>query len=84
MSGLLADETIDITGLICPVPLIETRRAIKRAKEGQLIEFIGTSAESTSRKDILLAIENLKQELLSNENILDSDKWRIIIRVQKE
>lgn len=83
MSGLIADETVDITGLICPIPLIETRRAIKRAELGQIIEFIGTSAESISRKDILLAVENLKQELLSNEDILDSDKWRILIRVQK-
>ena len=83
MHDLIADETIDITGLICPIPVIETRRAIKRAREGQIIEFIGTSEEAISRKEILLAIENLKQYLISNENFSDSDKWRILIKVQK-
>ena len=83
MDNLIVDQTIDITGLFCPIPVIETRRAIKKAKEGQIIEFIGTSEERISRKEIILAIENLKQSLISNENISDTNKWRILIKVRK-
>jgi len=33
-------KTIDTCGLLCPAPLIETKRAIKSAKEGELIEIL--------------------------------------------
>ncbi|MGL4993636.1 MAG: sulfurtransferase-like selenium metabolism protein YedF [Bacteroidales bacterium] len=32
--------TIDTSGLLCPAPLIHTKRAIKTAKEGEIIEIL--------------------------------------------
>jgi tRNA 2-thiouridine synthesizing protein A len=36
------DETIDCRGLSCPMPLLKTKKAIKKMKKGQIIEVIGT------------------------------------------
>lgn len=75
-----ADILIDITGLICPVPLIKARRAIKSATKGQIIKFIGTSAEEISRKEILIAVSNLKQPLIENKENSEGDHWHILIQ----
>lgn len=74
------DHLVDITGLQCPVPLIKTRRIILKAELGENIQFIGTSKEEISRKEILLAIENLKQEVISNKNKENETIWEIVIK----
>lgn len=71
---------IDITGLTCPIPLIKARRAIKNATKGQIIKFIGTGDEEVSRKEILIAISNLKQQLLEDFNNQEEDRWHILIK----
>ena len=76
----MADISVDITGLKCPIPLIKTRRAVLKAEKGQIIEFIGTPEEEISRKEILIAIESLKQKLLENSDINEENKWRILIQ----
>lgn len=76
----MADISVDITGLKCPIPLIKTRRAVLKAEKGQVIEFVGTPVEEISRKEILIAIESLKQKLLTNNDINDENKWRILIQ----
>ncbi|MFX0050800.1 MAG: sulfurtransferase TusA family protein [Candidatus Hodarchaeota archaeon] len=79
MNDIVADISVDITGLKCPIPLIKTRRAVLNAEKGQIIEFIGTPEEEISRKEILLAIESLKQKLLEILDVNDENKWRILI-----
>ena len=71
---------VDITGLKCPVPLINTRKAIRSASQGEIIQFTGTRKEDTSRKEILMALENLEQPVLESEYNPDSTSWYIIIR----
>ena len=74
---------VDITGYKCPVPLIKTRRALKQSSTDQLIKFIGTEVEEISRKEILIALENMKQEILSVE-IADNGDWEISVKKQTE
>lgn len=83
MGEIKANISVDITGLKCPIPLIKTRRAVIKANKGDFIEFIGTPDEEISRKEILMAIESLKQKLISNQD-LDNDKWRIIFQKATE
>lgn len=36
------DKTIDCKGLLCPLPVVKTRRAIKDMQIGQVLEMIAT------------------------------------------
>jgi tRNA 2-thiouridine synthesizing protein A len=67
---------VDVVGETCPVPLIEVRKAIRKAQPGDVIEVTGT--HPSSKKEIPLAVEasgwkviNLKEE---------GDQWTIQIQ----
>jgi tRNA 2-thiouridine synthesizing protein A len=70
------DIHVDCRGKNCPVPLVEVRKALKRAAPGQVIEVVGT--HPPSKKEIPMAVEALMAELVSVEGP-DTD-WRILIR----
>ena len=72
----MADFKVDVRGETCPVPLVETRKALRKAVPGDLIEVTGT--HPASKKEIPMAIEALKLELVSVEGT-DTD-WTIRIR----
>ncbi len=80
MTNTKADIFIDITGLVCPVPLIKARRAIKSASKGQTIEFFGTENEEISRGEILIAVTNLKQPIIENKEFPENKTWHILIK----
>jgi len=71
-----AEIMVDCRGQTCPVPLVEVRKALKRAKPGEVIEVVGT--HPASKKEIPMAVTALKAEVLSVEGS-DSD-WKILIR----
>jgi len=72
----MADIKVDCTGETCPIPLVETRKALRKAKEGDIVEVIGT--HPASKKEIPMAIKALGLELLDiNE---EGGIWRIRIR----
>jgi tRNA 2-thiouridine synthesizing protein A len=71
-----ADIMIDCRGKNCPVPLVEVRKALRKASPGEVIEVVGT--HPASKKEIPMAVEALQAELLSVEGT-DTD-WRILIR----
>jgi len=71
-----ADITVDCRGETCPVPLVEVRKAIRRAVPGEIIEVVGT--HPASKKEIPMAVEALRLELVSVEGS-DTD-WTIRIR----
>jgi len=71
-----ADIMVDCRGETCPVPLVEVRKALRRAKPGDVIEVIGT--HPSSKREIPMALEALRVELLSVEGS-DTD-WTILIR----
>lgn len=67
---------VDCRQETCPVPLVETRKALRRACPGDIVEVVGT--HPVSRKEIPMAVEALGLQLLSVEGS-DTD-WRIRIQ----
>jgi TusA-related sulfurtransferase len=72
----MAEFKIDVRGETCPVPLVETRKALRKAVPGDVIEVIGT--HPSSKKEIPMAVKALKLELLSVEG--PNTDWTIRIR----
>ena len=67
---------VDCTGETCPVPLVETRKALRKAKQGDVVEVVGT--HPTSKKEIPMAVKALGLELL---DVQEKDGiWKIRIR----
>jgi tRNA 2-thiouridine synthesizing protein A len=67
---------VDVRYETCPVPLIETRKALRKASPGDIVEVIGT--HPASKKEIPMAVEALKLELLGVEE--EGPVWKIRIR----
>jgi len=72
----MAEIKVDVRGETCPVPLVETRKALRRAAPGDVIEIVGT--HPASKKEIPMAAEALRLELLSVEG--EDTAWVIRIR----
>ena len=73
----MAEIKVNCVGETCPIPLVETRKAIRKAKEGDIIEVIGT--HPSSKKEIPMAVKAMELELLE----MDEDAegvWKIRIR----
>jgi len=72
----MATINVDVRSETCPVPLVETRKALRKASVGDVVEVVGT--HPTSRKEIPMAVEALGLELLSVEE--EGGIWKIRIR----
>ena len=72
----MADIKVDCTGETCPVPLVETRKALRKAVPGDIVEVIGT--HPSSKKEIPMAVKALGLELVELSE--EGDTWRIRIR----
>jgi len=72
----MADIKVDCMGETCPVPLVETRKALRKAKEGDVVEVVGT--HPSSKKEIPMAVKALGLELIDVEEI--DGVWKIRIR----
>ena len=72
----MAEIRVDCTGETCPVPLVETRKALRKAKEGDVVEVIGT--HPASKKEIPMAVKALGLELIGMEE--KDGVWKIRIR----
>lgn len=70
---------VEVRGETCPVPLVETRKAIIQAEEDDIIEVIGD--HPSSKKEIPMAVEEMGLELLKVEE--KEDGWKIKIRVKE-
>jgi len=72
----MVDIKVDCTGETCPVPLVETRKAIRKASEGDIIEVTGT--HPASKKEIPMAVKAMGLELLDVQE--EDGTWKIRIR----
>ncbi len=72
----MAEITVDCRGETCPIPLVEVRKALRKATVGDIIEVWGT--HPASKKEIPMAAQALQLEVLSIEGS-DTD-WKIRIR----
>ena len=72
----MVEIKVDCTGETCPVPLVETRKALRKAKEGDIVEVVGT--HPSSKREIPMAVKALGLELI---DIQEKDGvWKIKIR----
>ena len=72
----MAEIKVDVTGETCPVPLVETRKALRKASQGDVVEVRGT--HPASKKEIPMAIRALGLELLDVTE--EGNLWKIRIR----
>jgi len=72
----MAEIKVDVRGETCPVPLVETRKALRHAGPGDVVEVAGT--HPASKKEIPMAVEALGLELLSVEGT--DTNWTIRIQ----
>ena len=73
----MATVVVDVKGETCPIPLIETRKALRKAVEGDIVEVLGT--HQASKREIPMAVKNLGLQLLDVTDSADGE-WRIRIR----
>ena len=72
----MSEIKVDCTGETCPVPLVETRKALRKAKEGDIVEVVGT--HPSSKKEIPMAVKALGLKLI---DIQEKDGvWKIRIQ----
>lgn len=72
----MAEIKVDCTGETCPVPLVEMRKALRKAQPGDIVEVVGN--HPASKKEIPMAVEALGLELLDVQE--EAGVWRIRIR----
>jgi len=73
----VANIVVDVKGETCPIPLIETRKALRRAAGGDVVEVVGT--HQASKREIPMAVKNLGMELM-NITEAEGGVWHIFIR----
>jgi len=71
-----ANVTIDCRGETCPVPLVEARKAFRKAQPGDVVEIRGS--HPASKREIPMAVEALGLELICVEGS-DTD-WAVRVR----
>ena len=73
----MTEIKVNCIGENCPIPLVETRKALRKAREGDIVEVTGT--HPSSRKEIPLAVKALGLELLGVSEGSEG-VWKIRIR----
>jgi tRNA 2-thiouridine synthesizing protein A len=76
MGVKMAEIKVDCRNETCPVPLVETRKALRKAAKGDVVEIMGT--HQSSKKEIPMAVKSMGLELLGVEE--DNGVWVIKIR----
>jgi len=72
----MAEIKVDCTGETCPVPLVETRKALRKAKVGDIVEVTGT--HPSSKKEIPMAVKALGLKIIDIKE--KGGIWKIRIR----
>ncbi|WP_455392544.1 sulfurtransferase TusA family protein [[Eubacterium] cellulosolvens] len=75
----MADEVLDVKGLTCPAPLVETRKKLKHMEVGQTLEVIGD--HGPSKKEVPEMIAEVGHEIVSVTD--EGGVWHILIRKSK-
>jgi TusA-related sulfurtransferase len=75
----MADETLDVKGLTCPAPLVETKKKLKRMEIGKTLEVIGD--HGPSKREVPEMMEEQGQFVIS---VTEEDGvWHVIIKKAK-
>ncbi len=46
MADLKVDKVLDCTGLLCPMPVVKTKKALNELQVGQVLEMVSTDPGS--------------------------------------
>ncbi len=71
----MAKIKVDVKGQTCPVPLVECRKALRKASTGDIVEIEGT--HPASKKEIPMAVKALGYKIVSIEE--EGSTWKIKI-----
>ena len=63
----MADQTLDASGLNCPLPILKTKKALNKMESGQILEVISTDAGSV--KDLEAFCNQTGNKLISTEEV---------------
>ncbi|MDZ7267502.1 MAG: sulfurtransferase TusA family protein [candidate division KSB1 bacterium] len=77
MAQVKPDQTLDCTGLLCPMPVVKTRKVIKDMQVGQVLEMIATDPGSIP--DMEAWAKQTQHELLLAQKE-EGGKFRFLIK----
>jgi len=66
MVELAVDVKIDCKGLICPLPVVKTKKALSQIAAGQVLEVAAT--DPGSKSDIPALVRNMGSEILETRD----------------
>ncbi|KXS41378.1 MAG: SirA family protein [Methanolobus sp. T82-4] len=72
----MTEVEVDVRGQTCPVPLVECRKALRKASPGDEVVVVGT--HPASKKEIPMACKSMGLEVLDIED--KDDEWKIRIK----
>jgi len=75
-----ADSTLDCYGLLCPMPIIETKKKIKELKIGEILEVIST--DKGIKEDLPAWCRLTGHEYLGIEE--EGDVYRAYVKKMKD
>lgn len=70
------DQSLDVKGLVCPVPVLKTKQFIAKMESGQILEIFAT--DPASKEDIPAWANRAGHELI--ELIEDNDHLKFYLR----
>ena len=76
---LSPDSVLDCTGMMCPMPVIKTSKAIKQIEVGQVLKMIST--DPGSPPDMVAWSKQTGHEMLENHE--EEDKYIFFFRRAK-
>lgn len=62
MENIKADQKLDCTGMLCPMPVVKTKKAMNAMEVGQVLEMIST--DPGSMPDMQAWAKQTQHELL--------------------
>lgn len=73
------DQTLDCSGLACPMPILKTKKAVDGLETGQILKMIATDPGATS--DMEAWTQKTGHELVGSEQ--EGDKFIFYIKKTK-
>jgi tRNA 2-thiouridine synthesizing protein A len=79
MADVVADTTLDCTGLLCPMPILKMAKAIKQIEKGQVLQMIATDPGAPA--DVEAWVRQTGHELVDSET--DGNQYIFFLRRTK-
>lgn len=76
LKKLKVDKTVDATGMVCPGPLLEAKKAMASVPVGGIMEVL--SSDEGTNNDIPAWTKKMQYEYLGT--IEDAGFWRIFVK----